>query len=250
MANEAPRAADYDRIVVLDTETTGLSADCGVVEIAWIEVDAGLAELERVNALVNPGCPIEPGAVAVHGITEEMVADQPTLEEFLRRDRSDQFGACRTLVIAHHAAFDEPHLAPYCAHVDTLCTLRLAQHLLPDLPDHKLQTVAAALGLEVDQPHRALDDAVICLHVVRALAARTGDGLDGLLARSHEALVEMRMPFGKHRGTPIRDLPTDYVAWMRREMRRLDGDLETCLDLHHPIPDDAAAVTPNAGLAT
>jgi uncharacterized protein (DUF3820 family) len=44
----------------------------------------------------------------------------------------------------------------------------------------------------------------------------------------------MNMPFGKHKNTPIADLPSSYVRWMRSEMNNLDGDLLACLDLHHP----------------
>lgn len=227
-------AAEYQRIIALDVETTGLDADCAVVEIAWIELGPDLAERERVSSLIRPDRPIDPAAIAVHGITEAMVVDAPGLDQFIRVQRGDPFATGATLAIAHNASFDRVHLAPYCERLDTLCTRRLAQQLIPDLTNHRLETVAAALGWVGDQPHRALEDAAICGEVARRLAARVEDGLDGLLRVSADALAHMRMPFGKHRGLPIQDLPADYVAWMRRTLDRLDGDLAACLDLHHP----------------
>ena len=60
------------------------------------------------------------------------------------------------------------------------------------------------------------------------------DGIDGLPALSGRALFEMNMPFGKHKNTPIEDLPSNYVRWLRSALQDLDGDSKKCLDLHHP----------------
>lgn len=99
-------AADFDQIVIVDFETTGVGPNARPVEVAWIQVDHDLNETARAGSLVNPGIPIEPEASAVNGITDDMVATSPTLEHFLRSIQGDPFAHGHTLVIAHNAPFD------------------------------------------------------------------------------------------------------------------------------------------------
>ena len=63
--------------IFLDSETTGLSPSAKMVELAIID-DNGNA---LINTLLNPGMPIPNDAYAVHGISDEMVKDAPTLEQ-------------------------------------------------------------------------------------------------------------------------------------------------------------------------
>lgn len=65
--------------VILDTETASLSG--GVVELAYLVIDAELNVLDEKLFRLNPGRPIEPGAQAIHGISYEEVADCPTLAD-------------------------------------------------------------------------------------------------------------------------------------------------------------------------
>jgi exodeoxyribonuclease X len=137
-------------------------------------------------------------------------------------------------VIAHNAPFDYPHFAPFCDTSESLCTMRLSRRLLAGVDNYRLVTLCTHLGLGVTQSHRAMGDTEMCLALVRHLANEHKDGIDGLLTLSDAALSEMKMPFGKHKHTPIAELPSSYVRWMRSEINDLDGDLLACLDLHHP----------------
>jgi DNA polymerase III epsilon subunit-like protein len=228
------RAADFDQIIVVDIETTGLGPGARPVEVAWIQVDHDLNEVARAGSLVNPGMPIEPGASAVNGITDAMVAESPTLEHLMRSIHGDPFAAGHTLVIAHNAPFDYPHFAPFFDTSESLCTMRLSRHLLADFDNYRLDTLCTHLGLSGTQDHRAMGDTEMCLALMKHLADHHEDGIDGLLSLSGRALFEMNMPFGKHKNTPIAELPSDYVRWMRSAINDLDGDLKECLDLHHP----------------
>lgn len=62
---------------ILDTETASLHG--GVVEIAWLRINDKLEVIDEFQSLVNPERPIDPGAFAIHGISEEDVAWSPTL---------------------------------------------------------------------------------------------------------------------------------------------------------------------------
>ena len=228
-------AVDFDQIIVVDIETTGLGPGARPVEVAWIQVDRDLNEIARAGSLVNPGIPIEPGASAVNGITDDMVATSPTLDQFMRSVHSDPFAKGNTLVIAHNAPFDYPHFAPFCASSEPLCTLRLARHVFADFDNYRLESLCTHLSLGGTQEHRAMAYTEMCVALTKYMADQGTDGIDGLLALAERALSEMNMPFGKHKNTPIADLPSDYVGWMRAEMNGLDGDLKACLDLHHPM---------------
>ena len=82
---------------ILDTETASLQS--GVVELALLHIDTELNVLGEFHTKVNPERPIEPGAFAVHGISDADVADAPTLAQI------SELGAV-THAIAHNLAFD------------------------------------------------------------------------------------------------------------------------------------------------
>jgi DNA polymerase-3 subunit epsilon len=168
-----------DKVIVVDTETTGLSVRNGgrVIEIGAIAVENGhiVAEL---TTLINTATPISYGAFRVHGISQQMLAGKPTPEEvwvwFL------EFVGTSPLV-AHNAAFDRtfvqhelgllgmPFANPWH------CTLQLSRRKLPRLFNHRLETVYRHLfgGLpEEVQRHRALDDARMAARVWMVLHGR------------------------------------------------------------------------------
>ena len=64
----------------LDTETTGLGADAEICEIAIIDHEGAVI----VDSLVKPVAPIPPDAGRIHGITDKMVADAPTIDEIMK----------------------------------------------------------------------------------------------------------------------------------------------------------------------
>ena len=81
----------FDRMIVLDFETTGLQPGYRPVEIAWLEFDSIYKVSQSVTSLIDPQMPIEPGAQKVHGISSEMLVGKPTLEEFLHGEHADKF---------------------------------------------------------------------------------------------------------------------------------------------------------------
>ena len=160
------------RIVVVDTETTGLSVRNGgrVIEIGAVAVENGQITAELAT-LINTNTPISHGAWRVHGISQSMLTGKPTPQEvwpwFL------EFVGASPLV-AHNAPFDRA----FISHELNLqgvpllnqwhCTVQLARRKLPQLINHKLETVYKHLfgKLPEDvQRHRALDDALMAARV-------------------------------------------------------------------------------------
>jgi DNA polymerase III epsilon subunit-like protein len=204
----------FDRMIVLDFETTGLQPGYRPVEIAWLEFDSLYKVSQSVTSLIDPQIPIEPGAQRVHGISSEMLAGMPTLEEFLQGEHADKFADEHVLVVAHNAAFDLPMFAPFCKKATSLCTMRLAQALYPTAENHKLQTLASMFAVDVEPTHRAMADVGACFELLRTIAKKEDKSIDELLVVASYTSPESLMPFGKHKGKMIKDLPSDYVAWL------------------------------------
>ena len=157
--------------VIFDVETTGLSPTWGdrIVEIAAIKV-RNLKPVENFHSFVDPQREISFGAFQVNGITEEMLTGAPASKEILPRFL--EFIGRRAL-IGHNIAFDLNFL---CYELSLLGlqlkkeaiivdTLKMARHLLPTLGRYPLWRVAASLGIEEDQKHRAMADAQLTFEV-------------------------------------------------------------------------------------
>ena len=148
--------------VVFDLETTGLSAvQNKIIEIGAVKVSGGEIT-DRFSTFVNPQTPIPFEIEKLTGIRDDMVCDSPVIEEIL-----PQFLAfCEGCVlVAHNAGFDVSFIIENCkrqgiphdfTYVDTVGVARM---LLPHLAKYKLDTVAKAMGVSLENHHRAVDDA-------------------------------------------------------------------------------------------
>ena len=158
-------ATDYgldETFVVFDIETTGFSYHKDtIIEIGAVKVEKGVV-IERFSQLINPLRPIPPEISELTGISEDMVSDQPSLEEVLPRFMAFIEGAP---VVAHNANFDCSFIRYYCEKlalpftsliVDTLALSRL---LLTDIKKHNLKAVTKYLKIVLNDHHRAVADA-------------------------------------------------------------------------------------------
>ena len=132
------------RIVVVDVETTGLSAQRGGRVIEWGPWPWRIVIVAEFATLIDTGAAISYGAYRVHGISEEMLSGQPEPAEVW--PRFWEFVGNAHLV-AHNAPFDSTFVRHECGRVGMElvnpwhCTVRLARKRLPHLPNHKLDTV-------------------------------------------------------------------------------------------------------------
>lgn len=126
---------------------------------------------DEFYSLINPQLPFSWRNIQVHGIHEEDVQTAPTFPEIW--EQIQEFYQPDKLVIAHNASFDNNVLKSTLEHYGlnaptylSLDTLRTSRKLLPDLADHKLNTVAAALDVDLHHHHNALDDAQACANIL------------------------------------------------------------------------------------
>src|SRR5882672_1109501 len=155
------------RQVVLDTETTGLEVREGhrIIEIGCLEILARRVTERRLHQYVNPERASDEGALAVHGLTDELLADKPrfaeVVDELLAFVRDSE-------VIIHNAPFDlefldrelarlgRPAFAEHCARVTD--SLQLARELHPG-KRNSLDALCERYG--VANAHRTLHGALL-----------------------------------------------------------------------------------------
>jgi exodeoxyribonuclease X len=215
------------KAILLDTETAGLEG--GVCDLAMIELDSQLNVVNSWEALIDPERPIGAKASEIHGITDDMVADEPTLSEFM--ELAGWPLQCEDLlVIAYNVAFDAKMLAAVLPPKHrTFCALKLARGVFPDMPNHKLQTIREKLDLDGGTAHRAMGDVETTLSFLRHVAALKQTDLLGLLELNKVPVTpDTRWPFGKHKGVRLKDTPKDYVKWAVANMT-LEPDFRATL---------------------
>lgn len=164
--------------VVVDLETSGFQpGQARVISLAVLALDADGRVEHSVVSLLNPG--VDPGPTHVHGLTAEMLADQPTFAEVVADVSALLHG--RTLV-AHNVGFDyaflavEAELARASLPVDTvMCTVELARRLELGLDNLRLETLAAHWGVTQTRPHDALDDALVLSQILAPAVQRARD---------------------------------------------------------------------------
>ncbi len=161
VVNENGQKLD-DNYVVFDLETTGFSSiQNKIIEIGAVKVENGQIT-ERFSTFVNPQVPIPFEIEQLTGIKDEMVMDSETIEVILPKFLKFCDGC---VMVAHNAAFDIGFVEANCKRLEIACdftvidTVALARVLLPSLNRYKLDTVAKALGVSLENHHRAVDDA-------------------------------------------------------------------------------------------
>ncbi|MDR1252957.1 MAG: 3'-5' exonuclease [Treponema sp.] len=175
----------YDRVIAayaegavftaFDIETTGFEPKRDrIVEFGTVKFDRR-GVIARYALLIDPCIPMPPEAGKVNGITDDMLAGQPLIEEvlpdFLRFVKD-------TIIVAHNAPFDcgfvnenlsRLHKAggapfPVLPNI-TADTLLLARRFFTGRNHYNLQNLASDLGIKARSAHRALDDARLCMEL-------------------------------------------------------------------------------------
>lgn len=214
-------------IRVIDTETT--SFEGGVCELASVDIINGQI-CNPMSDFVKPPEPITVGAMAVHHITDAMVAEAPPINEVVGRYQ----GA--SVYVAHNAAFDRPKLPQINA--PWICTLKLARKLFPELESHSNQYLRYHFMLEVDVPenlhaHRALYDC----YVTAALLIRLNRDVKMTIAQMREitSLPSLlhTMRFGKHKGKTFEEIAATDQGWIRWALANMDADEDLKFTLQH-----------------
>ncbi len=180
-------------VAYVDVETTGLSPYAGdrVVEIAVLRC-VGRQPVDAFLSLIDPERPMSPGAYAIHHISDQMLAGQPTFANVADGLLQILSGA---VFIGHNLAFDLGFLASELERADRklpaffvgLDTLRLARRRYT-LLRYGLGSLAQSLGMAVGgRTHRAMADVLLTRMVFERLLDDLSE-LSPLSARHLQAL--------------------------------------------------------------
>lgn len=170
-------------IVMLDFETTGLSAVAGdrITEVAALRIVDGVVAARYVT-LINCGVRMPSFVTALTGITQRMVDSAPPVAKVIP-ELLDFIGD--DVLSAHNASFDSRFLLAESQrqgmsprHRGLICSLKLARRLLPGHASYRLGELARSLNLRfAGAAHRAEADAEVTVQLLRHMGAR--------LCRSH-----------------------------------------------------------------
>ncbi len=215
--------------VVIDFEaTTPAGYPAQPTEVAALALrysDGGWRQAGRYASLIRPPAfaPVTPADTAQTGLTPEQLRQAPSPADALGAlDRRFTEGI-QYLLVAQHAATEaniihnQREHCPVLAHVDLLDTIPLARHLIPGLPNYRLDTLLA--HFHIKQPpdrHRAPADVDVTAQVFFRLVSAADEDpqlsdlaalvkLAGRTAKCNKpvqgGLFDIELPAGEHLGT-------------------------------------------------
>ena len=151
--------------VVVDVEATGAKTPPNrLIELGAYRIRGGRI-VDKFLSLVNPEIPIPRFVVSLTGISNDMVKNAPVFA-----DVAPQWldFVSHSVLVAHNAPFDTSFLNHEISRVypghrmvnPHLCTVRLSRRALPDLSNHRLETIANHFSIPIVSRHRAGSDAL------------------------------------------------------------------------------------------
>lgn len=218
---------DEQLFVCLDCETTGLKPkEDKIIEVAVATFTVS-GIVDQYESLINPGCPIPAESIAIHHITDLMVAEQPTIASVLPKVL-ELLGP--HIIIGHGISFDIELVANAAdragikhslAKNKTLDTLRMAR-LYGKSPTNSLEQLRKHFSIEPEGAHRAMSDVAVNIGVFLNLI-KDYKNLDQLYAILEKPIQMQIMPLGKYKGRLVKEIPIDYLQWAARQS--FDRDL-------------------------
>lgn len=235
------------KILVVDTETTGLSAKTdSIIEIGMCvvhfegKVFQGLGDV--LESFINPETLIPEEASNINHITDDMVKDAPTYLDQNLRTRVNALCEECDYITGHNLPFDMRFLIAYSTGFEKftkekqICTLRAARHIWPMLKNHKLAFIRTelltdelkSLGkhhnlFESLQNHRALSDVFIDVALLKLIMDKGACGTKSwkkFILKTLEPTPVNKLPFGKYRGrlfTEIAEKDPAYLRWLLQQ---------------------------------
>jgi len=217
------------KILFLDTETTGNSDKDRLCQLA---VKERFVDEPLVNATYKPPVPISIESMAIHHITERMVAGRSAFKDSPEyAGLKDLLESDEAVVVAHNATFDVAMLAREGItprHI--ICTYKLAYALDPNdvVQNYRLQYLRYLLDLDVEAvAHDAWGDVLVLEALFERLAEKMKErhgteeaALEAMLAISARPMLFTTLRFGKYNGKKIEEVATtdrSYLEWLLKQ---------------------------------
>jgi DNA polymerase-3 subunit epsilon len=192
---------------IIDIETTGSYYGAhSITEIAIILHD-GKQVVDQFESLVNPQTPIAPFVQRLTGITNEMVADAPKFYEIAKQVWTMTENA---VFVAHSVNFDYSFIRQEFKELgadfkrNKLCTVRTSRKIFPGHSSYSLGTICSALGININDRHRAMGDAAATVKLLERCIENDTSGfiIKSLGRNSNEAILPPLLPADVYKKLP------------------------------------------------
>ena len=224
-------------LLFLDTETTGNAAEDRLIQAAYRTTD----DADDVNELFTAPLPIKIEAMAVHHITEKMIADKPafigspTYNDLKKRFEDEN------IFIAHNAKIDVGMIEKEGLTVGPVIdTLKLARHLDSEgkIQSFKLQYLRYLLGIEVEAiAHDAFGDILVLEQLFYRLLKKLMEqknisaetAIDDMVEISKQPIIYTFFPFGKYKNKSVEEVAKHdrgYLQWLLKTKLENEEDDE------------------------
>lgn len=166
---------------IVDIETTGGQPEESKITEIGIVISDGTQVIETYETLVNPQRDIPYFITRLTGIDKKMVADAPKFFEIAKDIVEKTQGL---IFVAHNASFDYNHIRKefrelgYDYKRDTVCTVQLSRRVLPGEPSYSLGKLCKSLGIDNQNHHRALNDALATANLLHLCLSKNTDDLE------------------------------------------------------------------------
>lgn len=224
--------------VVIDFETT--SMDFHIAEILEFGISDYVDSWSNLSQLCKPSDNIDPLISSITNITDEMVVNELPFEKHLSlfTELAEMVEGNLGYFVAHNAFYDQKVLERYKNYgIPWLCTLRIAKHLYgndPTVVNLKLPYLRYRFKLDIDfsgEAHRAGFDAYVTGKLLEFLikemiSRKILDDTKPLRPQifdwANGPIITDVMPFGKHKGEKLVNVPLSYWKWALENMKQLD----------------------------
>lgn len=212
--------------LILDTETHRLNGN--PIEIAYAPIQLDQRGLTVNESLIydeyfalDPDTEIQLSSMAIHHILPQDLIGKSNFREFrLPQDT--------IYLIGHNIDYDIQAIAR-CGqdvrNIKPICTLALARYVWPNLDSHSLSTLSYVISDNLEQTrqqlknaHNAKTDILLTANLLDKIIQHYQiTDIEQLYQQSQQARLPQFMPFGKYKGTPLTQVPIDYVQWLLRQ---------------------------------
>lgn len=231
-------------LIYFDVETTGLEAKDRICAIGMIVEDEG--EVKTYHELIKPICRVQPEAMAIHHITNEMLHSKKSFQNSEIIKVLDSLNNVNNTLVGHNIVFDVEMLfrEEFKWYGGIIDTLKCSRHLIEEIDYFSLQYLRYELGLykkesqasDLEIPliaHTPLSDAYhvkLLYEYLLELAPR-----DELERLSVEPALIKKLTFGKYKDRFLEEIAMGdrgYLEWMLGSMHDMDADLRYSIEYY------------------
>ena len=239
------------KYILFDTETTGNQEEDRIIQVGAMIVDAK-GKVEVFDELCSTILPIKIEAMAVHGITPNLIEGKGVFTDTNFYKTLQTLNNQENFLIAHNMPFDMGMMEKegFISQIKIIDTLRVAKHLLSEQKSKSLQYLRYALELYTEEQaeadkynitikaHDAIGDVLVMKLLLSKLVALTKEQFPDVnpMLKMEELtrtpIFIETFVFGKHKGKKISevcDSDIGYINWMQKNMD-LDVDMKYTLD--------------------